>query len=333
MFINFNIPHENIKFLHNKIKAIYFLNTNKLPLTILKNLPVSLSNLSISNLDNLDDISHLENLTQISLSDFNNCIIGKKFDFTIFKKLTTLSISLNNYLFYQSNFVNKNSFDVKILPNKLLNELEKINIVVIPSSVTNLTLNDYDGVILKNQLPPNLRVLKLDGGYFNHQILKDCLPSTLRSLSFNDEYNQPFNIDVLPKNLKTLKLGEKYNQKFEIEVLPKKLSKLIIGGSYNQTFEKNVLPQSLNKLYLGFGGLFSVLSFNQNINELVLPNNLQKLYISSKFYSHDVKGENLLVKFIKLFLNNYKGSLEFENYDKIQERNKKYSFIFMRKNN
>ena len=73
----------------------------------------------------------------------------------------------------------------------------------------------------------------------------DYLPSNLTHLTFEYNFNQP--IKFLPKNLKYLVLGRKFN--FPLDNLPETLTYLETNTPF--VIELNTIPKSLKELYLG----------------------------------------------------------------------------------
>ncbi|EGG19226.1 hypothetical protein DFA_02011 [Cavenderia fasciculata] len=96
------------------------------------------------------------------------------------------------------------------------------------------------------------------------------LPSSLQSLMFGDDYDQPLSVGVLPSSLQSLMFGYYYNQALSVGVLPSSLQSLVFGDEYNQLLSVGVLPSSLQSLEFGD-------EYNQPLSVGVLPSTLQSL--------------------------------------------------------
>lgn len=116
--------------------------------------------------------------------------------------------------------------------------------------------------------PPRLQYLQLwydHEIYYKHYPSLKQLPSTLKTLILQSEYNEP--LDYLPNGLEHLFLGDMFNQEIDNK-LPDSLLTLDLGGSFNRNVDH--LPPHLT-------GLRLTGDFNQSIDHL--PNSITKLLL------------------------------------------------------
>eukprot|EP01133_Synstelium_polycarpum_P002890 gene2890-3320_t len=106
------------------------------------------------------------------------------------------------------------------------------------------------------------------------------IATTIKTLIFDDEYNQKLRLGLLPKGLTTLIFGMKFNHQIGHDVLPMGLTKLSFGWKYNQPIPHGVLPPSLTSLDLG--------GFTQPLPPGVLPMGLSSLKF--KGYNRPLQG-------------------------------------------
>ena len=102
------------------------------------------------------------------------------------------------------------------------------------------------------------------------------LPSSLRSLTFGDNFNQSLNGFHLPSSLQSLTFGDKFNQSLEGIQVPGSLQNLTFGRRFNQSLEGTQLPSSLQSLTFGD-------NFDQSLEGIQLPSSLQSLTFGYKF--------------------------------------------------
>lgn len=159
-------------------------------------------------------------------------------------------------------------------------------IILLPSSIRKLTINNPRSRFLMTQLPRNITHIKLQ--YYCGNSL-DGLPNTLEVLRISKKYNG--NVDSLPENLKVLEIGDDFNK--PIDHLPSKLDVLILGKDFNQSVDH--LPPNLTILSLigscemfnqsniseSFGPVINCTSRNGSFDQSLekLPGNLKKLFI------------------------------------------------------
>ncbi|KAF2077089.1 hypothetical protein CYY_001598 [Polysphondylium violaceum] len=102
-----------------------------------------------------------------------------------------------------------------------------------------------------------------------------CIPSSIRSIDFQDEYNLPLVPGIFPESLQDLVLET--DQPLGPGVLPMKLSQLVL--STIMPIAMNVLPPNLTILSLN--------GFNEPLSPNVLPSSLVDLHCNS--YKHPLE--------------------------------------------
>lgn len=137
-------------------------------------------------------------------------------------------------------------------------------------------------------LPPNLKMVNFPAFEINDY---DYLPSDLRILSIDGNYNKP--LINLPPNLEVLICGSSYNH--SIDELPDSLVCLILGYQFNHPIRK--LPSNLK--YLKFGP-----NYNQILPPVLFPKTIKKIYIP--YFSEGSAGAKPCMIFLdrkKIFAN------------------------------
>ncbi|CAJ1441899.1 unnamed protein product [Effrenium voratum] len=81
-----------------------------------------------------------------------------------------------------------------------------------------------------------------------NSLLGVTLPSTLKSLTFGDEFDQRLQEITLPGSLQNLTFGHDFNH---FVILPSSLQNLTFGNAFNQSLEGVTLPSSLQNLTFG----------------------------------------------------------------------------------
>ena len=124
-------------------------------------------------------------------------------------------------------------------------------------------------------LPEGLRSLTFDDG-FNESLEGVTFPSSLRSLSFGWKFNKSLKDVVLPESLDSLTFGAHFNQRLKDVTLPGSLHSLTFGADLNQSLEDVTLPGSLHSLTFGA-------HFNQSLKDVTLPESLHSLTFGAHF--------------------------------------------------
>ncbi len=141
--------------------------------------------------------------------------------------------------------------------------------IQLPDQLEELSLQTYT---LSNsiKLPSTLKVLIMNQ-QFNLPLKGWIFPPSLQSLEFGHDFNVP--ISGLPSTLQSLKLGWNFNQTC---LLPKHLKILKFGAGFNRAIKD--LPLNLEILHFGD-------DFNQPIHHLELLN-LEELVFGREFNQH-----------------------------------------------
>lgn len=181
------------------------------------------------------------------------------------------------------------SYNINVFKNLksiLLLKDVKINF---PDTLTSLMMSQYIYEI--KTFPPNLRFLCL-GQNYNHKILPNMLPKTLRTITINNRYAHDLN-DVLPQSVTSLSFSHGYRGKIP-DKLPPNLESLYLPFTYDYKLPK--LPKTLNTLRLPRHYQYSLpkrlksLRMNLYYKQLKigdLPVNLESL--TMRFYKYKLK--------------------------------------------
>ncbi|EGC36055.1 hypothetical protein DICPUDRAFT_20862, partial [Dictyostelium purpureum] len=163
-------------------------------------------------------------------------------------------LSNENYYYCKSFVINNSSF-----LNDIPNDIDKLNIK--PYFIS--TQMDK-----RNVLPSSLITLKIIGSCI---IYNNSIPDSVQFLSFED-FNIKFaNEHFLPSNLKTISFGQLYNKPFNSRTFKKctQLKSIYLGRDYNQVIEPNTFPNSLEELNFSEDSLFNQpLKFNYTLKYL-----------------------------------------------------------------
>ncbi|GAM19829.1 hypothetical protein SAMD00019534_030040 [Acytostelium subglobosum LB1] len=130
--------------------------------------------------------------------------------------------------------------------------LHPLDVEMIPSTLTSLTLYDYfDGMFdqyLGQSLPSSSLTSLTFGKAFKQIIVPGLLPSTLKRLVFGSSFNHSLLPNSLPDSITELRLGANYTKPLSLDNLPSSLLKLWIPtmGILNL----NNIPQSLKHIML-----------------------------------------------------------------------------------
>jgi len=333
-----NYQHPNIRVISYKIKFFYNIrnivpvpicyvnnyNGEELPYYIRKistlfynNLPSTITYLKY--LNNRMDLRELPAITHIELGHNYNYQLPKlpysvthiKFGHHFNQFLHNLPPALTHITFgYSFNkFISDNYFPLSLiyLNLSLTNNYKAYEF---PSMVKYLILPNFD--YKYHQMPRlcNFLTSIVFGNSFNQELEKNFLPSLLKRVNFNNEFNQP--LQNLPQGLTHITFGDKFNQKV---LHPKKIKMICPKGrsSSNIIFpdegeysvmlyrdrakliipnnepQKSILPESV--IYLKFGKMFNqklilpprlkVVSFGAMFDQIIddLPETLKRIEI------------------------------------------------------
>lgn len=133
-------------------------------------------------------------------------------------------------------------------------------------NVKKLWLRGYYNKIERNIFPDKIETLDLRYTDNEMEIDTGVLPETLRTIKFDDLYNQPLKIDMFPNSLKKIYFGEWFNQKIDEHVLPENLTHLKLNILYNKKLYPNILPPSLTHLS------FTIYHDPEYLDEIGTPN-------------------------------------------------------------
>lgn len=171
------------------------------------------------------------------------------------------------------------NYDRPILPGVLPNKLLKIKFGyyynqplqenIFPESVTSIKFGAcFSQEINYNCLPKNLK--KLDMGALNNKILnikstkiiklklsmhfnfpniEECIPKTLKKITFGNGFKQNLTEKSLPAGLESIYFGMSYNQQINFS-LPKNLKYITFGFYYDRPFCIDFFPETLIKIEL-----------------------------------------------------------------------------------
>lgn len=131
-----------------------------------------------------------------------------------------------------------------------ISENPKINIGVLPNSITHLDLVFYNQTLDIGVLPNSLAHFTFAG---NSKINIGVLPSSLKYFIYNG--TQKIDIGVLPDGLRQLTFGYNYNKKIDLGVLPNSLIHLTFRGFFDQPLMidgHSILPNDLKFLKFEF---------------------------------------------------------------------------------
>jgi hypothetical protein len=163
-----------------------------------------------------------------------------------------------------------------------------------PKDISNIREAEAGGKII--------REIKLARA-FNEYIPEEILPSTLRSLVFNKQYDYPINVELLPPNLEILVFGYYFNQPIRGK-LPVGLKKLVFGSDHSQN-EAIDLPDTLEELHLG--------GFNQPICPGYLPRGLKVLVFGNGF-NQEIDDVNVTPGAFKRLCKVFSGKPKYRSY-------------------
>jgi len=195
---------------------------------------------------------------------------------------------------YYDNFIEIQTNRKIILPKKIItlflveyndeticdipNTLKYICLMNTIISIDNLP-DHIEGVYIKSKLPHDFPITKL--------------PSNLKSLLLNSEYEHPIS-NCLPKSIKCLSINKNIFQKIEFNNLPN-LKKLVFNNYFNQSI-KGYIPASITSVTLGnhfnqpikdcIPNSVIYLKFGWNFNQPIkdcIPNSVKKLFFLGKF--------------------------------------------------
>eukprot|EP01132_Coremiostelium_polycephalum_P001095 gene1095-1386_t len=126
----------------------------------------------------------------------------------------------------------------------------KHNPQLIPSSCTDLKII---GWIYKkgdkgDQIPSQVRKLKIKGDYSASRLVPGCFPDTLTELDFGMySPNSKLLSGIFPKSIRKLSLGY-FNRKIEIGGIPEQVEYLDLGPKFNQVILPRVIPQNIKTI-------------------------------------------------------------------------------------
>ncbi|GAM27799.1 hypothetical protein SAMD00019534_109750, partial [Acytostelium subglobosum LB1] len=237
-----------------------------------RSLPSSLTNL---NLGSSPFTSGLNGMLPALIKLVIGCGFGSNAPFTpgiIPSTVQTLVIGNNQYQNFSYGFQSGETPDYYI-PDSItdLTYNGSLRVGLIPNSVTNLTFNCYrfGGAIETGYIPES--ITRLDFGHnFNWPIIKECLPSSIKTLMFGDLFNNYIEPGALPKSLTSLRFGYGFSRDILIGELPSSINHLEFGNIYYNGFAVGVLPTSLKTMILRASQIRPI-KFSGKLNFLSIP--------------------------------------------------------------
>ncbi|KAK5576084.1 hypothetical protein RB653_007222 [Dictyostelium firmibasis] len=189
---------------------------------------------------------------------------------------------------------------------KLPSSLTKLNVKtgyysslkpnIIPSSVQDLMISSYQIAFSPNIIPSSCIRLSICFGSFEFQSNNSSteldsipiFPNSIQYLNFGRWSNKLLPSNILPTSLTTLIFGSDYNQPLNAILKPLHSLKIIeFGNSFNQPIkndddnnENTEFPQNITSIKFGY-------SFNQTIKPNSFPNLLKHLGFGVKFSNGD----------------------------------------------
>lgn len=199
------------------------------------------------------------------------------------------------------------------IPNDETSVSSNNNMLMLPSSLTHLTLNTdqaLNNILLPNglkrlefgydwnmslnrwpTLPESVETLRI-GARFNQPLTGFRLPASLTELNFDVDhihqnyFNSSLAGCILPSCFRCLVIPDRWNLPInELCQLPSSLESLRFGEYFNQPIENLQLPCSLTSLTFGS-------QFNQSLDGVKLPDSLTELdmgYLGN--FNHPIRGD------------------------------------------
>ena len=110
------------------------------------------------------------------------------------------------------------------------------------------------------------------------------LPNSLRTLSFDEYFNQSLDNVTLPAGLQSLTFGHHFNQSLDKVSWPAGLQSLSFGAGFDQSLDNVTWPAGLqNLIFGGCEGGTSLRHFNQSLDNVKWPAGLQSLTCGGNF--------------------------------------------------
>ncbi|KAF2071948.1 hypothetical protein CYY_006742 [Polysphondylium violaceum] len=141
----------------------------------------------------------------------------------------------------------------------------------------NLLMN-IDKFIKPNILGQNIKSIMFQNS-FNQLLLPGSLPESLESLVLEGDYNQPIGDNVLPKSLVTLVFGSKFEQPLLPNIIPPNVKSLSFQRGYYNENLLHWIPCSVQEFTIGSNDtninnpLFPVEKISLSITKLIIGDN------------------------------------------------------------